>query len=87
MKFKFHLAIGLITPLILYYLLNIDLIPSLTIGAASVLIDFDHYLWYATETKNFNPFKAIKYHIRTFPIFNNMSLKKRNEYGRGVFEV
>jgi len=56
----FHVLFGLIFSAILYFF-NIPLSFILIIFAASVLIDFDHYLFYVVLKKDINPIKAVKW--------------------------
>jgi len=58
----FHVLYGLVFSALLYFL-NIPLVSILIIFAASILIDFDHYLFYIALKKNLNPFKSVKWYF------------------------
>jgi hypothetical protein len=47
----------------------------LLLFAFGVFIDFDHYLDYVFNTKNFNPIKAYKVHMNEFE--NNLEVPKK----------
>ena len=59
MEFKYHVLIGAIVSYSITIIFNLEPLIGLTIFLASVLIDIDHYFWYAFETRDLNPFHAI----------------------------
>jgi len=85
MEFKYHVLAGILIPSFLYFFFDIPLFAAITIALASVLIDIDHYFWYAAETKDLNPFHAIRWYIRSSPKIKKLSRKEREEYTKGVF--
>ncbi len=85
MKFKYHLLIGLVTSLALVQLFNLSFSAGLIIFLASWIIDFDHYLWYGFEMKNWNPIRAIKWYIKSIPKWHSLSLQEREKFKQGVF--
>jgi len=85
MEFKWHLIIGFTASYILIQFFNFSLFAGLIIFLSSFLIDGDHYLWYAFETKNYNPIDAIKWYIKSIPRWFELSLKEREKFRRGVF--
>ncbi|MCH7850083.1 MAG: hypothetical protein IH845_00365 [Nanoarchaeota archaeon] len=85
MEFKYHVLTGILVPGFLYFYFDIPILAAVTISLASVLIDIDHYFWYAAESKDLNPFNAISWYIRSSPKIKKMPSKKRKEYTKGVF--
>jgi hypothetical protein len=49
------------------------------------MIDGDHYLWYAIEMKDWNPKNALAWYHKSILRWFKLSVKKRNEFRRGVF--
>jgi len=60
---KFHIILGAIFSALMYYLLQITLFQTILIFFASILIDFDHYLFYVQETKKWSLQKAYNWKI------------------------
>jgi len=85
MKFKWHLIVGLSVSFILVQFFNFSWIAGLIVFLSSWLIDFDHYFWIGTESKNWNPIKAIKWRIRFVPKWRKLSYIERSKFKRGVF--
>jgi len=76
-----HLIIGLLASLIIY--LSYPQISLLGLGiflAASVLIDFDHYLYYFYKKKDWNPFKAYFWFIKKGKSLRKIARKQRKEF-------
>ena len=85
MEFKAHLLIGFVTSYILVYFFDFSLFAGTIIFLASWMIDGDHYLWYAFETKDWNPINALKWYHKSIPKWFKLSLKEREKFKRGVF--
>ena len=85
MKFKHHLLIGIIFSTIITIVSEITILEGTIIFLASILIDFDHYIWYGAVTKDWNPFHAIKWYIKKTPEWKNISQKEKNKFKKGVF--
>ena len=85
MKFKWHFLIGFVASCILVYFFEFSLSAGLIIFLSSWLIDGDHYLWFAFETKDWNPLHAIKWYRKSVPRWFKLSLKERKKFKRGVF--
>ena len=85
MEFKWHFLFGFITSYLLVYFFKFPLFAGLIIFIASWIIDIDHYLWYAIETKDWNPFNAIKWYIKSIPKYFTLSLDERKNFKKGVF--
>jgi len=85
MQFKWHLLIGFTASYILIQFFNFPMSAGIIIFISSWAIDGDHYFWYAFETKDWNPFHAIKWYIEAIPKWHNLQLKEREKFKRGVF--
>jgi len=55
---KWHILLGVVFSLILYFFFNISLFNSSIVFLVSVLIDTDHYLWWVFKKKNFSLTKS-----------------------------
>jgi hypothetical protein len=58
---KYHLILGIIFSLLLYWLLSLTIFQTLLIFSASFFIDLDHYLWYVNRKKDISLKNAYKY--------------------------
>ena len=85
MEFKWHLLFGFVSSYILIQFFDFHLSTGLIIFLSSWMIDGDHYLWYAFETKNYNPLCAIKWYNESIPKWSSLTLKEREEFKRGIF--
>ena len=85
MEFKWHILIGFVVSYILVYFFNLTLFAGIIIFISSWIIDGDHYLWYAIETKDWNPINAIKWYEKSIPKWFSMPLKEKEKFKRGVF--
>ena len=75
---KWHTTINLIISLILLFFL--DPFYVLLFFASSVLIDFDHYLYYLYEKKDFSLKRAYNWHKTTIKKFHDMSGEERKKH-------
>ncbi|MEA3248228.1 MAG: hypothetical protein U9Q73_00825 [Nanoarchaeota archaeon] len=85
MEFKWHVLFGFIISCILVYFFEFSLLAGFVIFVASWMIDIDHYLWYAFETKDWNPIHAIRWYIQKVPKWFSLSFEERGKFKRGVF--
>lgn len=85
MKFKYHILTGALVSYLLTLIFDLNPLIGIIIFSASVLIDGDHYLWYAYGTKDLNPFNAIRWYIKFGSRWGEIPPKKLREYGAGVF--
>lgn len=85
MKFKHHLLIGLFASFAFTRIFDLSFSTGLIIFFASWIIDFDHYLWYGFEMKNWNPLCAIKWYIKSIPKWHALPPTKKEKFKRGVF--
>lgn len=63
---------------------SISLMGLGIILASSVLIDVDHYIYYAYKKKDLNFFKARKWFFKNLHVALNMSREERNKLEMGV---
>lgn len=61
MKTSVHLAVSVILAAMLYPLFKLNV---LLIFVGGVLIDIDHYFWYACKYKNFSILESYKFYIK-----------------------
>lgn len=59
---KWHILFGAIFSLFLYFFLGMSFVNSSIVFLASVLIDFDHCIFYFFRTKDFNLKRAYFWH-------------------------
>jgi len=59
---KTHIILGIIFSIALLYFFKISLFSASLVFSTSVLIDFDHYLFYFSRNKNLNLKKAYYWH-------------------------
>src|SRR3989344_4483713 len=86
MYVKYHVLLGLIFSFIFWIIF-----PStywfyiLVIFLSSVLIDFDHYLYYALKKKDLNLNHSYNWFIEKDKQFRKMPIEKREKYKRVNF--
>ncbi len=85
MKFKQHLLWGAILSYFSIKIFNLSIIEGTVIFLASVLIDFDHYLWYGAVTKDWNPFHAINWYNGMVPKWIKLSASEKKKFKKGIF--
>lgn len=51
---KYHVILGAIFSGILYWLFSLTIFQTSLVFLSSILIDFDHYLWYIQRKKDYN---------------------------------
>lgn len=82
---KYHIILGFIFSLTLYFLIpEITLLPALIIWISSFMIDIDHYIYTAIKRKTINPWKVYRWHLKVFYYFEKHK-KHKNEYYSAVF--
>ena len=85
MEFKYHILVGALVAYIISIIFNLDFLTGFIIFSASILIDFDHYLWYSLETKDWNPLSAVRWYIHHGSRWKEISKKERDKYKSGVY--
>lgn len=51
---KYHILLGIMFTCIIYWFVSINIFQASLIFLASILIDFDHYIWYVQRKKDFS---------------------------------
>jgi len=82
---KWHFLIGIIASAALAIFSNFSFFQISLFFLSSIVIDVDHYIWFALKTKDYNFFNAVKWCSKNRDIAHSLSKQKRNEYGWGVF--
>lgn len=85
MEFKSHIVLGAVLAALITIVFDLSILEGTIIYAASILIDIDHYFWYAKETKDKNPLNAIRWYVSHGSRWKEMPEKKRREYKRGAY--
>lgn len=81
MLVKYHIAIGLIASILIFLLFpQIGWFYTLVIFLSSVLIDFDHYLWYVYKKKDASLIRAVNFFYEKRDLFLKMDKKERVKY-------
>lgn len=81
---RFHIIIGLIFSIVLFFIFpEISLIGAGIIFLSSFLIDFDHYVYYIFKFKRFNVKEAYSYFRNKEKELNKLSKKGRKKYFTG----
>lgn len=79
---KNHLIVGIIFSILFYLIFHITLFDLFLIFFASVLIDFDHYIWYVYRKKSPNLKKAYLWFKEKRKIWFKFPEKEREKYKR-----
>lgn len=58
---KWHILLGFLFSIVIYYLFKISLIETSIIFLSSFLIDIDHYVWFIFKKKKFKLNKSYKW--------------------------
>ncbi len=77
MRPKYHVLIGFIVSIILYFFFSIGIFKTLIVFFSSILIDFDHYLYYIFKTKNFNLKRAHAWYLEKEKQLKKLSKQER----------
>ena len=59
---KWHILFGFVFAYVIYWFSSISIFEASLIFLFSILIDFDHYIWYAIKKKDWNFRKAYYWH-------------------------
>ena len=82
---KYHIIIGFLASLIIYFLFEIALLQTSIIFISSFLLDIDHYFLYVIRKKDFSLTNSIKYFKKRRKKWLSMNIKKRKNYKRAIF--
>jgi len=78
---KYHLIVGLLVSLILFLVFpGINLLAAVIIFLSSVLIDFDHYLYYAIKKRDLSLNRAYKWFVRNRIKLFQLAPKERENF-------
>ena len=83
---KTHIIMGGIASIILFLLFPhfFTLFYAFIVFLSSVLIDFDHYIYYAVKKKDLSLAKAYKWFVSKSDIWKNLSQNERKEYKKDI---
>ena len=81
---KHHIILGIFFCLILYFF-NFSFFRLVIIFLSSVLIDIDHYLWYAFGGKTLSLKEAYAWFVKTGKYYDSLPEKQRKKLYVGVF--
>lgn len=79
MFIKSHLIYGASFALILSYFLELTWAPTLIIFLSSLLIDVDHYAYYAIKTKDFSFRRSYKWFVKKLENWRRLNQKEKAE--------
>ena len=82
---KKHILLGLIFSVLIYFILKLNLIQVSIIFLSSVLIDFDHVIYYFFKKKNLNPKKAINYYFKKKEKLEKLSIEEKRRVYWGFY--
>ncbi len=85
MQFRWHILFGFVASYILVEFFNFSLLAGIIIFLSSWIIDIDHYPWYAFETRNWNPKKAIEWYVQSVPKWKKLSTGERRQFRNGIY--
>jgi hypothetical protein len=78
---KYHVFFGLILAVILYFVFpDIKIIGATLIFFSSFLIDFDHYIAYVYNKKDFSIKKSLEWNYSLSNKFKSLNRENRNNY-------
>jgi len=80
-----HAAIGAIASLLLYLLTPITITQTIIIFLASVLLDFDHYLYFIITKKDFSLTKAYNWFVRKKKKWLALPKDQKPKYKKTIF--
>jgi len=81
---KWHILLGFIFSVLIYYLFNLSLLEASIVFLSSFLIDIDHYVWFIFKKKTFNLNKSYKWFIKKRKFFLALPINIRKKYKRSI---
>ncbi len=81
----FHIIYGTIFSGILLLFFHLTFLTFLIVLFSTVLIDFDHYLFYVYKKKNLNLRKAYKWYLRKGEKLSNLSEGQRKKFYTSIY--
>ncbi|MDD5193719.1 MAG: hypothetical protein PHF67_03985 [Candidatus Nanoarchaeia archaeon] len=82
---KWHILTGVIFSILVYLLFHLTPLQTTIIFLSSILIDFDHYLYYAFKKKDFNPINAYHWLVKRRKEWIGLSVNEREQYKKRIF--
>lgn len=82
---KYHIIIGAIASLLLYYFIPLTFTQTIIIFLSSFLIDIDHYIIYGIMKKDWSLKNAKKYFFNMREKWINTPLEERKKYKKHIF--
>jgi len=82
---KWHMVFGFLFAYIIYWFTSINLFQASLIFLASVLIDFDHYLYYFFRKRKFSLKSAYRWYLMKKNKFLELSPKERKKHRYFIF--
>src|SRR3989344_8569317 len=82
---KYHIIIGALASLLLYYIIPLTLIQTAIIFLSSFLIDIDHYIIYIIMHKDWSLKNAQKHFFNMREKGIKTSVEERKKYKRYIF--
>src|SRR3989344_5829929 len=82
---KYHIMIGALVSLLLYYFISLTLTQVIIIFLSSFLIDIDHYIIYGIMHKDWSLKNAQKYFFNMREKGIKTSSEERKKYKRHIF--
>ena len=87
MMLKTHFLLGALFAPILYFIFHAGIVNSLIVLFASVLIDIDHYLFYAIGKNDWKPKNAFNFFLHLRKRFEALPKHERKKYHTGFFPL
>ena len=84
---KTHFLLGALFAPILYFIFHAGIVNSLIVLFASVLIDIDHYLFYAIGKNDWKPKNAFNFFLHLRKRFEALPKHERKKYHTGFFPL
>lgn len=82
---KWHVLFGAIFSIIVAYFFSLDLFQASLIFLSSVLIDFDHYLWFVFNKQSISLSKSFKWFKDKRDVIIHLPECERESYKRVIF--
>ena len=82
---KYHIIIGAIASITIFFLFNLTLMQTLVIFLSSILIDIDHYLLFIIKEKNLSLKKAYNWFYERRKKWLTISKQEKEKYKRPFF--
>jgi len=82
---KYHILIGAIFSLLLFFFFKLSFTYSFLFFLSSVLIDVDHYFYYIFNNRNLSLSKAYRFFVNSEKKWFKLSIEERKKYKRTIF--